>query len=297
VSNPRIPYNLSADTTALPLLRGKKLIVQAIVNVEAWRFDQKMPRTIVTPPHGVELIPDVPNFCWAEYGMRVGMARLIQEFAARKIPVGASINASVIDIYPECAEAVLKADWEFIGHGLFQKMIQGEADERGVIQATIDKIARFTGTTPRGWLGPGLRESYDTPDHLVACGIDYTFDWFVDDVPYLMQTGAKPLVALPYASDLNDSIIYAIEHQATGEFANRVARTLSVLEDEPGPKVISLGLHPHLMGVPHRMHEMRQMLDMLQNRSDTVFVKPAETMAWFTAATAAKPVDALKQAC
>ncbi|WP_158807061.1 hypothetical protein [Beijerinckia sp. L45] len=286
MSNPRIPYRLSAETSALPLMNGKKLIVQAIMNIEAWRFDQKMPRTIVTPPHGVEQIPDVPNFCWAEYGMRVGMDRLIKEFAARRIPVGASINASVIDVYPECAEAILKADWEFIGHGLFQKMIQGEADERSVIQATIDKIVRFTGTTPRGWLSPGLRESLDTPDHLVACGVDYTFDWILDDVPCFMQTSPKPLVALPYASDLNDSIIYAIEHQATGEFANRVARTLAVLESEPGPKVISLGLHPHLMGVPHRMHEMRQILDMLQNRSDTIFVKPAETMAWFNAATA-----------
>jgi allantoinase len=286
VSNPRIPYRLSADTSALPLMNGKKLIVHAIMNIEAWRFDQKMPRTIVTPPHGVEQIPDVPNFCWAEYGMRVGMSRLIQEFSARKIPVGASINASVIDVYPECAEAVLKADWEFIGHGLFQKMIQGEADERSVIQATIDKIARFTGSTPRGWLSPGLRESLDTPDHLVACGIEYTFDWILDDVPSFMQTSPKPLVAMPYASDLNDSIIYAIENQATGEFANRLARTLAVLENEPGPKIISLGLHPHLMGVPHRMHEMRQMLDMLQSRSDTIFVKPAETMAWFSAATA-----------
>jgi allantoinase len=286
VSNPRIPYRLASDTSALPLMAGKKLIVQLIMNIEAWRFDQKMPRTIVTPPHGLEQIPDVPNFCWAEYGMRVGMARLINEFSARRLPAGASINAGVIDVYPACAEAVLKADWEFIGHGMFQKAIQGEPDEKGVINASLDKIQRFTGSRPRGWLGPGLRQSLDTPDHLVACGIDYTFDWIVDDVPCHMKTTSRPLVALPYASDLNDSIIYAVERHATGELYNRLERTLATFDTEAGPRVISLGLHPHLMGVPHRMHEMRQILDLLQNRSDTIFVKPADTMAWFEAATA-----------
>jgi hypothetical protein len=126
LSNPRVPYRFGSDTSSLPPLDGKTLLVQFIMNVEVWRFDQKMPRTMTTPPHGVDQIPDVPNFCWAEYGMRVGMARLIEEFSSRGIAIGASINAAVIDVYPQCAEAMLKADWEFIGHGMFQKQIVGE---------------------------------------------------------------------------------------------------------------------------------------------------------------------------
>ena len=77
MSNPRIPYRLGHDTSSLPLMNGRSIIVHIIVNIEAWRFDQKMPRTLISPPHGVEQIPDVPNFCWAEYGIRVGMARLL----------------------------------------------------------------------------------------------------------------------------------------------------------------------------------------------------------------------------
>lgn len=283
MSNPRIPYRLQSDTSALPQLAGKKLLVQFIMNVEVWRFDQKMPRTMTTPPHGVDQIPDVPNFCWAEYGMRVGMARLLDEFSSRGIAIGASLNAAVIDVYPQCAEAMLKADWEFIGHGMFQKQIVGEPDERGVISASVDKLKKFTGQAIRGWLSPGLRQSIDTADHLAACGIEYTFDWNVDDVPCPMVTKNKPLYAMPYTQDLNDSIIYAIEHHRTGEFLNRLERTVEALEAEPGPRVMSMGLHPHLMGVPHRMQEMRKMLDFLEARRDVKFVKPAETMDWFKA--------------
>jgi peptidoglycan/xylan/chitin deacetylase (PgdA/CDA1 family) len=285
MSNPRIPYRLGSTQAELPSLRGKRLIVQFIVNVEAWLFNSKMPRTIVTPPQGIDQIPDIPNFCWAEYGMRLGMKRLIDEFSSRGIPVGASINAGVIDIYPECAEAIRAAGWEFIGHGLYQKAIQGEADEPGLIRAVLDKIEAFTGARPRGWLGPGLRQSLATADHLAANGIEYTFDWNVDDVPCEMTTSSGRLFAMPYTQDLNDSIIYAIERHATGEFYNRIARTLAAYEAEPGPHVISMGLHPHLMGVPHRLHEMREILDLFQSHSDVVFATPAETMDWYKAAT------------
>lgn len=287
MSNPRIPYRLASAAPKLAAPpQGRRFIVQWIVNIEAWRFDEKMPRTIVTPPHGADQLPDVPNFCWAEYGMRLGMDRLIREFGDRGIPVGASINAGVIDTYPTCAEAVRAAGWEFIGHGMYQKAIQGERDERGLIEAVLAKIAGFTGSRPRGWLGPGLRQSDATPDHLASCGIDYTLDWNVDDVPVEMRTASRALVALPYAQDLNDSVIYAIERHATGEFLNRLARSLETFDTEAGPRVISMGLHPHLMGVPHRFQELRQMLDLLQGRGDVIFKTPAETVAWYQAANA-----------
>lgn len=284
MSNPRIPYRLGSDTSALPLMNGRRIIVHIIVNIEAWRFDQKMPRTLVSPPHGVDQIPDVPNFCWAEYGMRVGMARLFDELSSRGLPAGASINAGVIDLYPECAAAVREADWEFIGHGMFQRMIQGETDERGVIEASLAKIEAFTGSRPTGWLSPGLRQSLDTPDLLTECGIKYTFDWNVDDVPCAMTTKTGRLVAMPYTQDLNDVVIYAIERHATGEYLSRLEYTLKALDKDGGPRILSFGLHPHIIAVPHRMQEFRQMLDLLQARPDTIFAKPSQTLDWFEAA-------------
>jgi hypothetical protein len=62
MTNPRIPFVLSSDRAALPALDGKRILVHLVVNVEHWQFDQPMPRTIVTPPHGRETVPDVPNF-------------------------------------------------------------------------------------------------------------------------------------------------------------------------------------------------------------------------------------------
>ena len=53
------------------------------------------------------------------------------------------------------------------------------------------------------------------------------------------------------------------------------------------PKVLTLGLHPHLIGVPHRFGYLVEMLDLLQARSDVVFMTGAGIAKWFIAAEAA----------
>ncbi len=290
MANPRIPYRLSSARPELPPFNGKKILVHLVVNVEHWQFDNPMPRTIITPPHGRETVPDVPNFSWADYGMRAGMPRILELLDG--IPAATSFNAGVIDAYPQAAEAMLKAGWEFIGHGMHQKATNHvEGGEERLIVDCMDKIEKFTGTRPRGWLSPGLRETIDTPDLLKKSGIDYVCDWVVDDLPSWMTTKYGPFVAMPYNLEVNDSIIYAVERHATGEMLKRTEHTLRCFESEAtgNPRVFAIGLHPHLIGVPHRIHELRGILDLLRASNQTVFTTGAAICDWFTAAQAPEP--------
>ena len=95
-SNPRVPFELSTDRAALPAPDGKPLIIQLVVNLENWRFDEAMPRKLLTPPHGRETVPDVPNFSWAEYGLRSGLPRIIGALNQYGLKATCSINASVV---------------------------------------------------------------------------------------------------------------------------------------------------------------------------------------------------------
>src|SRR5262245_28837981 len=113
-SNPRAPFVLSSEQPKLEPPNGKPFIVHVVVNIEYWPYDQPTPRTIVVPPHGRSHVPDLPNFCWSEYGNRTGMPRLLELFGRRKLPVSASINASVIDVYPSLARAVGHVGWEVV---------------------------------------------------------------------------------------------------------------------------------------------------------------------------------------
>ncbi len=286
MSNPRIPYEMSTDRAPLPAMNGKPLMVHVVLNVEYWPFDQPMPRTIMPAPHGKSPIPDVCNYSWVEYGMRVGMPRIMGILAEREIPASAFMNAHCADAYKSCAEAMLKADWEFVGHGWVQRSLQSEEDEEVVITKSLARLEQLTGKRTRGWLGPGLGETFDTPDLLKKHGIEYVADWFVDDLPCWMKTEHGPLIAMPYTMELNDVPIWAVEKHSSDEMSKRLDTTLRVFEKEAAanPKVITIALHPHLIGVAHRAYYLGEMLDMLLARDDTIFVTGSDIADWFVEA-------------
>ena len=291
MANPRIPFVLSSERPRLPAPNGKSIIVHFVVNVEHWRFDAPMPRALVTPPHGKQTVPDVPNFSWADYGMRCGMPRILELLAAHDIAASTSLNAGAIDAYPQAAEAMLRAKWEFIGHGMHQESLNAAADERGLIEAALDRIARFTGSRPRGWLSPGLRETGDTPDVLKACGIEYLCDWVVEDVPVWMRTIGGPLVAMPYSVEINDGVIYAMYNHSSPEMYERLVETLRCFEREATRqvRVLAIGLHPHLIGVPHRIGYLERMIALLAKRNDVTFMHGGQIADWFIKASPPPP--------
>lgn len=285
-TNPRIPYRLFTDRPKLPGPDGKTYIIHAVVNVENWRFDAAMPRKILTAPHGFEALPDVPNFAWAEYGMRCGMPRLLDAFGRRGLPASTPINAGVIETYPRLAGAMKEAGWEFIGHGLDQKSVQAETGtgEADAINRAIEILSAFTGRPVRGWLSPGLRETAETPDHLRKAGIDYCMDWVLDDQPVWMRTEHGPMIAMPYTLEINDSVLHAVEAHASDEMLRRLELTLRAFdrEGDGGARIVSLGLHPHLIAVPHRIGTLEAILDLLTARDDVVFMTGGQIADWYS---------------
>jgi allantoinase len=92
-----------------------------------------------------------------------------------------------------------------------------------------------------------------------------------------------PMIAMPYNVELNDSIIYAIERHATGEMASRLEHTLRRFQREcrDSAIVLAIGLHPHLIAVPHRIHELDRMLDLLLAAPEVGFFTGSDLADWF----------------
>lgn len=292
MSNPRIPYRMTSDRRHLPPPRlGKPLLVHIVVNVEHWPFDQPMPRKFRAGPHGNDKLPDIVNYSWVEYGMRAGLPRILETLKQRGLPASTTINASVIDVYPRAAEAMLQAGWEFMGHGWTQKALQNEPDEEVVIDKCIERIHRFTGKKIRGWLGPGMSETTSTPDVLKSRGIDYVCDWVIDDLPTWMRTKYGPLIAAPYSLDHNDGPLWSGPVMHSNVQYDRVTWTLETFESElkSNCRVLVLPLHPHLVGVPHRMNWFCRILDLLLARSDTVFMTGSKIADWYSSVEPAPP--------
>lgn len=283
-NNPRIPFQLLTERPELKPLNGKPIMIHVVMNLEVWPFDQPMPRAILQNPHGKSPIPDIGNFSWAEYGLRTGVPRLAHIFAERNLPVTNMMNAALPDYYPKIAQLALDEGWELCGHGLFQRSLLYEDDEEAVIEEALAKFESYSGARPKGWLGPGYGESLDTPDILKKKGIEYIHDWMFHDDPCWMRTKHGPLIALPYALDMNDVMTFALDRNTAEEYYTRFKAAVDYFGSEPGspPRIMTMGLHPHIIGVPYRLDMFARTLDMLMARDDTIFVTGNQIADWFS---------------
>ncbi|MHA3904960.1 polysaccharide deacetylase family protein [Castellaniella sp. WN] len=282
-TNPRVPFRMSTAREHLAPPDGRALICHVVVNVEYWPFDQPMNRKLFQRPEGANIYPDIPNFGWYEYGMRCGLPRLFELFRSRGIPVSAAMNAGVIDAYPSVAERILGEGWLLMGHGLVQKAFDSVPDQPAAIKETLDKLERFSGRRARSWLGPGLSESLDTPDYLAEAGIEYIYDWTLDDLPEKMVTKTGVLFAIPYAIELNDVTIFCIARQEPKAYYELLRDTVDVFsrEAKKQPRILTLALHPHIMGYPHRFIHLEKVVNMLQSRADTIFMTADQIGDWY----------------
>jgi peptidoglycan/xylan/chitin deacetylase (PgdA/CDA1 family) len=287
----RIPYSPIAARPPLTLPGGARLIVWVIVNVEEWNPHEAMPRTVLSPPAGGSPMPDIPNWAWHEYGNRVGFWRILDVFDRHTLPVVLAINGSAIQAYEAIARAALDRKWEFIGHGFTQKNMQKVPDERADIKKTTDAIRAFTGRAPRGWLGPGLTETWDTPDILAEHGYEYVCDWVLDDQPVRMTTKSRSLVSVPYTQECNDVAMMLIQHHVAEEYRRRAIDQFEQLyaDAEKSARVMALVVHPYIMGAPHRFRYFRDAVDHIVSKPGVVVWTGEQILDWYLASEKAAP--------
>ncbi|MGE0314204.1 MAG: polysaccharide deacetylase family protein [Lautropia sp.] len=291
----RVPYVPITTRPAIPLPGGARMAVWVIVNIEEWDIHQTMPRTVLTPPAGGAPMPDIPNWAWHEYGNRVGFWRLLEILDRHRVPAVLAINGTAIASYGPIAEAAAQREWEFIGHGYTQRNMQKVEDEVADIARTTEAIRAFTGQAPKGWLGPGLTETWQTPEHLVRAGYEYVCDWVLDDQPVWLRTERGPIVSVPYTQECNDVAMMLIQHHPAREYAQRALDQFTQLQADAagGARVMALVLHPYIMGAPHRARYLAQVLEHIARQPDVAFCSGAQINAAFRSAIAPPDGDAL----
>jgi allantoinase len=279
----RLVYSPINERPPLRLPGGAKLAVWIIVNVEEWDIDQTMPRTVLTPPAGGLPMPDIPNWAWHEYGNRVGFWRMLEVFDRFALPAVLAINGSAIAAYEPIARAARERKWEFIGHGFSQKNMQKVENEAADIARTSKAIADFTGRAPRGWLGPGLTETWETPDLLVEAGYDYVCDWVLDDQPTVLKTRTKPIVNIPYTQECNDVAMMLIQHHKASEYYDRAIDQFEQLRHDAqnSARVMALVVHPYIMGAPHRLKYFRKVLEKITAQEGVIFWTGEQIVDWY----------------
>ncbi len=290
----RVAYSAIVDRPPLRLPGGARLVFWAVVNLEVWDIARPMARQVLPAPAGAAPLPDVPNWSWHEYGMRVGVWRFFELFSRLGVRPTLAINARVIEDYARVAEEARALGWEFMGHAWDQGPIHAVTDQAAMIARSVETLARFTGCPPLGWLGPGLTQTLATPDLLSAAGVRYIGDWVHDDEPTILRTTAGPLATLPYTVELNDIPMMLVQHHESRYFLDRATDQFDRLyaEGEHRAKVFTIAIHPYISGQPHRMRHLEALFAHAARFEGVVHWTGAEIFEWFAGTEAGAALHA-----
>jgi peptidoglycan/xylan/chitin deacetylase (PgdA/CDA1 family) len=259
-----INYSPIVDRPAVKWPHGARVALWVAPNLEHYeyqpppsRYREPWPRV----PH-----PDVMNYAYRDYGNRVGFWRMLEVFDQYKLRGTVSLNMAVLEHFPEVGAAMLKRDWAFMSHGIYNtRYLFGMTleDERAFYRDTIETLHRHTGRRLKGMLGPAFSASANTPDLMAEAGLLYHVDWFVDDQPFPINVKQGRLVGVPYSRELNDALLFVNPGGFEGDyFAEICKRQFDVLYEEGAEsgRVMCIALHPYLIGQPHRLKYLAEAL-------------------------------------
>jgi len=249
-------------------------------NIEFYELDPpKNPtRAAWARPH-----PDVLNYAYRDYGNRAGFWRMLDAMERCGVRGSVSLNVAMCEHHPEIIEACAARGWEFYSHGTYNTRYlfgMDEAQERALIQDSIDTIKRHTGQTLDGWLAPALTYTDRTMDLIAEMGLTYCCDLFHDDQPCPVKTKKGKLASIPYSLEMNDVISYNVNLVSPRAYGDIIKRQFDRLYEEGAQSgtVMCIPLHPYLVGQPYRIAAFEEALSYIASH-DRVWLATGREIA------------------
>lgn len=279
----RFDYSPIVDRPVKPLPKGARVGIWITPNIEHFHWGK--PAMSMTPMTA-GFTPDVLNYAWRDYGARVGVWRVMEILEKHGFKATAALNSEVCDEYPRIVEEGGELGWEWVAHGPSNSMMftgMPPEVEEPIISGVIDRIAEATGKRPRGWLGPALTETDNTLDLLKKAGIDYVMDWANDELPYEMRTSNGAILSLPYTLEVGDIPVFLQQGRSGNAFYEVIVDQFDQLyaEGENTPRLMSIALHPFLIGHPFRARHLERALAHIAGHDQVWVATGSEITDWY----------------
>ncbi|MDE0113030.1 MAG: polysaccharide deacetylase family protein, partial [Albidovulum sp.] len=190
------------------------------------------------------------------------------------------LNSAVCQSQPELVDSFVAQGYEIASHGRTNSESQAGLrpnEERKLIEEVSDAITEKTGSRPRGWLGPWLGETLQTPELLKSAGYHYVLDWCADDQPIWLRTNEGSILSIPYSQEINDSSATIGRYVGASEFADMIIDQVDEMIDQSSEHALAFGLalHTNIVGQPFRLRQLRRALAHIAARREHAWITRA----------------------
>ena len=257
---------------------GQRLAIHLSLNVEHFAFGEGLGNDYGAPHPQ----PNTRSYAWRDYGNRVGAWRLLEFANDFDLPIALLINTELYDYCPEMVAAFSARGDEIVGHGRTDSERQADMNfeqERVCIFEATAAIEKHEGKKPLGWLAPYISQTHDSLDLLKEAGYRYMMDWPLDDQPVWFRTRHGPILSVPYAHDLNDSLELVSRRTPSPLYYECLIDQFDEMlrESERRPLVMPIVMHSFVLGQPYRLRQFRRVIEHILKHRDRVWItRPGE---------------------
>jgi len=285
LDNQLYAYSPIIERPPLALPNGARVAFWVGVNIEHYEVDK--PSTSIFGGTAA-LQPDPLNYGWRDYGPRVGIWRMMDLLDKHRMRASVLLNSDVCDRYPQIMREGSKRGWAWLAHGknnsIFEANMSSD-EERAYLTNVIETIKKATSAQPRGWLGPALTETFNTPEILAELGLTYLLDWCSDDQPFPLNVKAGRMISVPYSIEMNDVSLFVGKSLSGQDFAQMVMDQFDVLYEEGArsARVMCLALHPFIVNQPFRHKYLDKALEYIASHEGVWLTTSDEIADWYFA--------------
>lgn len=264
----RYAWRSSGKRDPISWPQGKSVAAMIVVPLEHHMLNPagkpfKHPGAMVTP------YPDLRHYTTRDYGLRVGVFRILKELKTAGLKAVFPINAVLLQRARPLVDAILADGHEIAAYGLDTDHIHwGGLDVEIETKWVTATRAAFSdaGLSPRTWMSPARQQSFATLDVIATAGFDVCLDWEQDSVPVSMRTAVGPVSAVPLSNELDDRLLLGDRRQSEDEWVDQIleaARYMTAEAPRYGGQVLGFSLTPYITGQPFRIAALRRLLGAL----------------------------------
>jgi len=252
---------------------GKKVAICFVFDVEVWGLG-KGP---YFRPDTATRSPDLVNEAFRQYGIDFGVERVGKVFQDEDVPLTTVLNALFPVQQPEVWKRFrsLAPQSPIVAHGMNNSTDQlpfdhGLKGQEVYIKRTLDVIEKATGVRPKGWSSPSVYANVDTFRACAAEGITYTLDAMDSDNLSILKTPDGDLQMLPYPTVTVDMGQFLVRNYKPADMERLWIDYVGqlALEADKNPEgnatVVTIGIHPFVMGTPDGAAALRRTLEALK---------------------------------
>jgi allantoinase len=237
-------------------------------------------------PSGSLYTTDIALISDRLYGERCGAYRVLDVLDEFKVKTSWFLNGAGVQAFPGLAKEILAAGHELASENWRHEYVtrQTDAVQKAELTKTIDSFQKNAGVRPVGYISSGERPNLYTMPLLAEHGYTYYMGTINEDLPYTLRTEKGDLVLFSYG-------IWMTDHQMASSTRKDPRAILQWWKDqldqlyeegEQGrPGLMTMGLHPFIIGRPFRARVLREFLAYATAKKGVWFARGDEAAAHY----------------